>query len=280
MRLSNFFGIVGRRVARQGFSRSRGLIFLIGHMRSLSTLLSHQIGSNPDVAGYIEAHQKYRNWLDLLQLEHKIDLAGGHAPRGRFLFDKILHPLEIRDAILQREDLKIILMAREPDATVRSIVKISSGGHDTISEAADHYSLRLAQLREILDRRSGRVLYLEAEALLDDSAATLAEITEYLGLVTPLTESYERFPMTGTAKFGDPSQWISAGTIVRKRGSEKIEIMDSSRMAALWQAYDDFRRYAHANAESAILRKAGISKLAGARAAKGNSRDQERTRRG
>ena len=279
MRLSNFFNIVGRRVARQGLAKSRGVIFLIGHMRSLSTLLSHQIGSNPEVAGYIEAHQKYRNWLDLIELEHKIDKAGGHSPRGRFLFDKILHPLEIRDAVLQRKDLKIILMVREPEATVRSILKISSGGRNTIDQAADYYALRLAQLREILDRRSGRVLYLEAEALLDDSAATLAEITDYLGLATPLTESYERFPLTGTAKFGDPSQWISEGTIVRNRGSEKLEIMGNPRIASLWQAYDDFRRYAQANAECAILRKVGISRPSAARSAKGSPRGQEQTRK-
>jgi hypothetical protein len=36
-----------------------------------------------------------------------------------------------------------------------------------------------------LDRRGGRVLYLEAEALIEDSGAALKNITEYLGLSTP-----------------------------------------------------------------------------------------------
>ncbi|MBE0622997.1 MAG: hypothetical protein IH605_20605 [Burkholderiales bacterium] len=267
MRLSNVLNIVVKRVARHGLAKSRGAIFLIGHMRSLSTLLSHQIGSSPEVAGYIEAHQKYRTRLDLIELAHKIDQAGGHAPGGRFLFDKILHPLEMRDAVLRRKDLKVILMVREPEATIRSIVKISSGGHRTIDEAADYYELRLKQLREILDRRRGRALYLESEALLDDSAGTLARITEYLGLSIPLTETYEQFPMTGTAKYGDPSSWISRGTIVRNRGKDKVEVLASPRIALVCEAYEDFRRYAQTGTECAILR-AEASTASGARARK------------
>jgi len=266
MRLANVFDIVAQRIARDGLSKSRGLIFLIGHMRSHSTLLSHQIGSNPEVAGYIEAHQKYRTWLDLIELEHKIVQAGGHAPGGRFLFDKILHPLEIRDAILRRKDLEVILMVREPGATIRSIVKIGAGGHRSVEEAADHYESRLEQLREILDRRRGRALYLESEALLDDSAITWARITKYLGLSIPLTETYERFPMTGRAKFGDPSDWISHGTIVHRRGEDKLEYFASRRIALLWQAYEDFRRYAQAGAECAILHRAQASALSAATA--------------
>jgi len=253
MRLSTVFDISYQRIARHGFSKSRGLIFLFGHMRSFSTLLSHQIGSNPEVAGYFEAHQKYRTWLDLIELAHKIELAGGHAPPGRFLFDKILHPLEMKDAVLQRRDLKVMLMVREPQATIRSIVRIGSGGHCSMDESADHYAQRLRQLREILDRRRGRALYLEAEALLEDSAATLAAITEYLGLSIPLTETYACFPMTGVAKYGDPSEWIRYGSIVRSRGEDESEINMGPRIAAAIEAYEEFRGYARATAERAIV---------------------------
>jgi predicted HTH domain antitoxin len=222
-------------------------------------LLSHQIGSNPEVAGYFEAHQKYRTWLDLIELAHKIDQAGGHAPPGRFLFDKILHPLELRDAVLRRKDLKAMVIVREPQATIRSIVRIGSGGHCSIDEAADYYELRLRQLREILDRRRGQALYLEPEALLEDSAATLAAITQYLGLSIPLTETYECFPMTGMAKFGDPSEWIGHGTIVRSRGKDESEAIEGARIAATIAAYEEFRGYAQAVAERAIVHGAPSS---------------------
>ena len=252
MRLSKALRFAVRQIAGAGYSRPRGLIFLIGHMRCFSTLLSHQIGSNPDVAGYFEAHQKYRNKLDLLELAEKIERAGGHTPNGRFLFDKLLHPLLIRDAVLQRRDLKLILMVREPEATIRSILKICAGGVCSAEEAAGYYVRRLQQMREILERRRGRALYLEAEALIDDSASTLHRITEYLGLEVALTEAYERFPLTGRAKFGDPSDWIGQGMIVRHRGEAAYAGAPPQADAAR-AAYEEFRRYAQFAAESAIL---------------------------
>lgn len=254
MRLSKAIGILGRHVTGNGYSKLRGLIFVIGHMRSYSTLLSHQIGSSPDVAGYFEAHQRYRNQLDLIELAEKVVRAGGHAPDGRFLFDKLLHPLEIRDTVLQRQDLKVILMVREPQATIRSILRIRAGGIGTVDEAAEYYLQRLQQIREILDRRRGRVLFLEAEALIEDSTAALSGITKYLGLTVPLTEAYERFPMTGKSKFGDPSAWIMQGTTVRRRGGN-VALGETSghRFATACEAYEKFRCYAHAAAESAIL---------------------------
>ena len=252
MRLGKALGFAVRQIRGTGYSTPRGLIFLIGHMRSFSTLLSHQIGSNPDVAGYCEAHQKYRNRLDLLELAEKVDRAGSHAPSNRFLFDKLLHPLEIRDAVLQRRDLKVILMVREPQATIRSIVKIRAGGIDSANEAADYYARRLQQIREILDRRGGRVLYLEAEALITDSGATLSGITDYLGLSVPLTEAYELFPMIGKNKFGDPSIWIQQGMVVRQREAED-QVGTVPHYAGVGEAYEEFRRYAQTAAESAIL---------------------------
>lgn len=252
MRLAKALGFAARQIRGTGYSKPRGLIFLIGHMRCFSTLLSHQIGSNPDVAGYCEAHQKYRNRLDLLELAEKIDRAGGHAPSDRFLFDKLLHSLQIRDAVLQRRDLKVILMVREPQATIRSIVKIRAGGIDRANDAADYYARRLQQIREILDRRRGRVLYLEAEALITDSGATLSVITEFLGLTVPLTETYKQFPMTGKHKFGDPSIWIKQGMVVRQREAEEHE-GTVRHFAGVGAAYEEFRRYAQNAAESAIL---------------------------
>jgi hypothetical protein len=254
MNLSTALGILLRQATRNGFPRVRGLIFLFGHMRSFSTLLSHQIGSNPDVAGYFEAHQKYRNVLDVAELMNKVDGAGGHAPAGRYIFDKLLHPLEMRDAVLRRTDLKPILMVREPTATIRSILRIKAGGIADAEQAVDYYARRLRQLRDILDRRRGRVLYLEAEALIESSATTLSRITDYLGLAVPLTEAYRQFPLTGKNKFGDPSQWIRSGTIVRQRGAVDGEHGVGRRIVAASEAYEDFRHYARSAAEAAILR--------------------------
>jgi hypothetical protein len=50
--------------------------------------------------------------------------------------------------VLQREDLKLILMVREPQATIRSILRIGAGGIGTVDEAAAHYLQRLGQIRD------------------------------------------------------------------------------------------------------------------------------------
>jgi hypothetical protein len=262
MRLSNAPGIIARQVTRNGFPRIRGLIFLVAHMRAYSSLLSHQIGSNPDVAGYIEAHQKYRGALDIAHLMDKIERAGGHAPAGRFVFDKLLHALELRDAVLQRPDLKLIVLAREPEATIRSIVKLGGGRAADVAPAVGYYVRRLAQLQAILERRRGRALFVEAEALLEDSAAALTGIGEYLGLPVPLTERYKRFPLTGRDKFGDPSPWIQAGTIVRERDPGAIDIIPPARLAAARRAYEQFCREARASAERSLLRPSCLCGLA------------------
>ena len=260
MRLSNGLAIVARQISRNGQLNPRGLIFVFAHMRSFSTLLSHQIGSNPDVSGYLEAHQNYRSRLDLIELADKVDRAGANSPKDRYLLDKILHPLIVKDAILQRGDLKAILMVREPLATIRSILNIRAGGISDAAEAADHYVSRLKQLREILDRRSGRVLFIEAEALIENSATTLAMITDYLGLAFPLTEKYEQFPMTGKSKFGDPSEWINKGSIVRNRGGDKVELGANPHMVTACHEYESFCSYARTAAESSVLRESKRSK--------------------
>ncbi|MCX7155957.1 MAG: hypothetical protein NTW45_05890 [Rhodocyclales bacterium] len=267
MRFSNALSIIARQISRNGLSNPRGLIFLIGHMRSFSTLLSHLVGTNPDVAGYFEAHQKYRSRLDLVELADKIARAGAHSSNNRYLLDKILHPLPIRDAVLQRGDLKLILMVREPQATIHSIVNNRSGGIGSPDQAAEYYALRLKQIREILDRRRGRALFLEPEALIENSRATLARITDYLGLAVPLTENYEYFPMTGKAKFGDSSEWINHGTIVRNRGGEKVELSANSQFVGLRKDYEVFCRYARINAESVILRQSPVARGIDARPA-------------
>jgi hypothetical protein len=52
-------------LAKAAFSRTQYL-FVISHMRSRSSLLSHILGSHPQVIGYSELHQSYQRWSDLL----------------------------------------------------------------------------------------------------------------------------------------------------------------------------------------------------------------------
>jgi hypothetical protein len=59
----------------------------------------------------------------------------------------------------------------------------------------------------------GRVVFLEAEALLGDTRAVLDQLGVFLGLHSPLQTEYRRFAHTGELGFGDPSTAITAGRI-------------------------------------------------------------------
>ena len=43
-------------------------LFLLSHMRSYSSLMSHLLGSSPQIDGYGEMHLRYRTRLSLLAL--------------------------------------------------------------------------------------------------------------------------------------------------------------------------------------------------------------------
>ena len=72
-------------------SRARRNLFVLGHMRSYSSLLCHILGSHPQVDGYCETHIKYRTWLDLLRLRSRVVQLTGEPLRGRYILDKVLH---------------------------------------------------------------------------------------------------------------------------------------------------------------------------------------------
>jgi hypothetical protein len=54
------------------FFGKKDYIFIISHMRSYSSLLSHVLSSNHDICGYLEMHQSYSGWLDFVKLRFKV----------------------------------------------------------------------------------------------------------------------------------------------------------------------------------------------------------------
>ena len=105
----------------QQFLPPRKSIFLCSrHMRSYSTLLTHILGSHEEISGYSEINQSYRWWYDLMRLRYKVYLANNNQLSGRFVLDKILHNRRyISDSILNRNDVHIILMLRNPEDTAK-----------------------------------------------------------------------------------------------------------------------------------------------------------------
>lgn len=251
MRIRRLLQLLPRTFGPEGYLQRKGVIFLLSHMRCYSSLLGHLIGSHPMVAGYAEMHQNYRNPLDFLELAHKVEKFGAHPPAGRYLFDKILFPLRVWPNVLRREEVQIIIAVRPPRQTLSSILAGHYGNFDTLEGAGAYYLERLAWLRRAMDQRQGRVLYLDAEALVEQPESTLETLANYLGLTPGFATTYETFPCTGRPKFGDSSPWIRSGRIEPHRGSPQISTR-SNYFQAVEKAYQDFRQYALSHGECVI----------------------------
>lgn len=210
--------------------RSRYL-FILSHMRSRSTVLSHVLGSHPEIVGYSELHRSYTSRLDLLKM--RADLYG-EAKRnlsGKFLLDKILHDeITLADEVIDLAQPKLIILLREPEATLKSIIQM---GHRTgvdwyrdPNRAADYYCKRLESLGSLGARLAGRYFYLHADDLVEDTDAVLKRLSQWLELQSSLDRNYEQFTNTGRRHFGDSSENIHAGMIKKTKAHNTVLLPD------------------------------------------------------
>lgn len=207
-----------------GRFRHRNRIFLLSHMRANTSLFGHILGSNPHIEGYYELHESYELPSDLGYAKKKYYRS--HSPKkgASYLFDKLLHSHHTLNASLVGEKDKLIVMIREPEATVTSILKIFADKPDSQwadRESAERYYVeRLEELARLSRVFKGRYFFLKSEDLIVDTAQTLQALSRFLELPTPLSERYETFSKTGRRGFGDSSSHITSGKIVKEKGAD------------------------------------------------------------
>jgi hypothetical protein len=253
MRLARAIRLLPRCWGDNSLLKRRGFILVCSHMRARTTLLSHIVGSHPSVCGYAELHQKLRGWPDLLELSAKAEDASGKCAAGRHVLDKIVHDLPIRRKVLDRDDTSIVIMVRAPVQTIRSILETQSGGIDDLDGACDYYASRLASLRDLIERRQGRVFYMDSEALLAETVETLSALGSYLGIAPGLSEDYRLFKHTGRPKYGDMSKKIMAGRIVRVEESAQPTFANAHRLQEMRSIHESFRQFARANTQHHVF---------------------------
>ncbi len=217
--------------------RSSGrFVFVVSHMRSYSSLLCHILGSHPEISGYAEAQLSYLTSTDLRQLARMVRGMTERSTPGRYVLDKILHNhLEIAPAILSRPDVKVIFLVRRAEETITSILHMYqamgySGPFSEPERVLDYYVTRLGRIQAYSEQLARGALLIAAECLIADTAATLATLSQWLNLGTPLSPVYRTFKFTGKSGFGDPSPNIMAGKIVpdaaeRHRGRVPIDVL-------------------------------------------------------
>lgn len=217
----------------------------MGHMRSYSTLLSHILGSHPQISGYVEMHQDYKNRFDLLKLKIKIGVHLNEKKLNNFLLDKILHDhLALNPNILKRENVHIIFLIRNPEDTINSILNMSNyktfltWQHD-ISRVINYYIRRIQTIKNIATYTLNDAYFLEAENLIKYPEKTLSLLTKSFDLQTPLQKEYKIFKYTGFPRYGDSSPYILKGEIVKKN-TEFIEDQSLSLDKYISDAYIEY----------------------------------------
>ncbi|MEO0517167.1 MAG: hypothetical protein AAF171_07685 [Cyanobacteria bacterium P01_A01_bin.116] len=146
-----------------------------------------------------------------------------------FFLDKVLHErYQISEKIIQRPDLKIIFLIRQPDRTLSSLVEMGHRGKlknlRNPENALAYYQSRLHSLTRYAELMEKEYLVVDSNEIIDKTDIFLKSLSAWLGLPIPLSEHYAQFKHTGHYGSGDTSTWIRSGVIKDTRRHQNIEI--------------------------------------------------------
>jgi hypothetical protein len=213
-------------------------LFILGHMRSGSTLLCHLLCSSSDIIGFGETHINYRHRSDLAKLLMSVRIHTGKNPmKYRYVLDKIVGVQHIINSdILTDPRTRYIFLVREPIASLGSIVAMRKQFHNEsyqalLAFATRHYKDRLKQLVQLATSIGDpdRCLALTHYDLLAETPVAFKMLAKFLGLSTPLSEEYDIMSTTGRPGIGDPSPNIRLGRISRSLPQQRIALSDKQR---------------------------------------------------
>jgi hypothetical protein len=205
-------------------------IFVLGHMRSGSTLLAHILASHPDIVGAGEMHISYQTPTDLQNLVLKT-CEFLHKPflRESYIVDQINHEYVTDQVLLSEKVSKCVILLREPEATLKSLMNLPIKEE---KQALELYLKRLDALVHYGSVLRGKAMLVDYDDFIDHTDRTLSSLTNFLGLESPLSPNYATHRMTGRVLgYGDPSSNIKAGRIVRT-AKHNINVSEETLIAA------------------------------------------------
>ncbi len=210
-------------------------------MRSRSTLLSHVLGSHPEISGYLEAQLHYRGTLDFLRLRRFVSLSTGQKTLNRYVVDKVLFNDSFEPKIIDRVGISPIFLLRKPEESIKSTCTMMRPRTPQLHmDKSVHYYLKRVEWLERCARTiETKAIFIESASLVSQTQEVFRLVQEKLALSAPLSESYQTFTATGKTVRGDPSKMISEGQIVRDgRKSYTAELVvppeDLARAEALY----------------------------------------------
>jgi hypothetical protein len=220
----------------------RAPLFILSHMRSYSSLLAHVLGSHPEIDGYCETHLRYHSRLDVLRLQWRVRKLTGEPLNGRYVLDKILHNYAISAGILDNPRMRAVLLLRDPEEVIQSILHMGThldpvDRNTNLEQVGNYYATRLQRLADLARKLGRRAAFVESEALLNHTDATLEFLRDYLELHDPLQRRYRSFAKTGKPGYGDPSPAIRSGEIGIQKEQHARFAVPASLIAKLANAH-------------------------------------------
>jgi len=222
-----FIAQINRRLA----ARSSNMLFIIGHMRSGSTLLTHILANHPEILGYGETQHVYQSTKDFGLIAYSILRKFRRLiPRERYYFDKVLHDdKHVTHKLLTYNDTRVILLARRPDRALKSILSLGLKKTETEEKALQYYTDRLTTIKNLATVLGKyRCHFITYDDLTDNPAKALQSLSSFLELSTPLSEEYKLLWSTGKAGIGDSSESIAAGRIAPSTKPLLVNISDDT----------------------------------------------------
>lgn len=217
-----------------------GAVFILGHMRSGSTLLLHLLMSSPEVLAAGERNTVYSTSKDLHRLARDCFIVQRRPfGRVRYVADQLNHDHLMPDPrLLLHPMVQPVLLARAPGPSIGSMVRTFGPlyGDWPPERAAEYYVQRVHTLTEYavrLQAAGRRFTFLSYEALTADPGQALAPLRQQLDLLRALSGRYTAARFTGQR--GDPSDRIAAGE-VRADAGAPVPVPD----AWLWRAEEAY----------------------------------------
>lgn len=181
-------------------------------------MLSHVLQSHADITGFGEHHEGYETVDDLASLAARNAFFARQPDTSHpYTLDKIVwNHHDISDELLSHPNTRFVFLAREPVATLESYRRMF---HDmpTDERRLKSYRTRLDGLIDLAKRigDADRMMFVTYDELTSETDATLERLTDWLEFDTPLTPEYDLNNKSGSQSWGDPSEHIQAGTIIK-----------------------------------------------------------------
>ncbi len=211
------------------------VIFILSHMRSGSSLLTHLLISNPEIKGYGETHIQYEGDDNIKSLIYKIyfhnqqftnlkDL-GKLRMNHTYILDKLLHDKKLLNKdFLSKDNFYFIFLIREPQRSLVSM--LDHKPHWQQEDAMNYYCQRLSTLSEYakIINDQNRSIALTYTQLIDQTELVFKALQKFLRTDQGFSENYQVLNTTGKRNIGDFKENIRSGRIIRKPRELKFSI--------------------------------------------------------